>query len=69
MKTDSFIDFFQCSDASSIETLLNIVFGVLNGSEGKLSVNTQKMSLLQAAGHLSKNAALSSANASLCVLV
>ena len=48
---------------------MNAIFGVLNGSEGKLSVNTHKISLLQAAGNLSKNAVLSSANGPLCVLV
>lgn len=56
----------QCSDASAIETLLVTVFGVLNGSEGKLSVNTQKMSLLQAGGNLSKNAVLSSSIGPIC---
>ena len=46
----------QCSDSEAIKTLLSIVFGVLGGSEGKLSVNTQKISLLCAAGKLASNA-------------
>ena len=36
--------------------LLKALFAVLGGSEGKLSVNTHKLSLLAAIGNLSKNA-------------
>ena len=46
----------QCSDPEAIKSLLSVIFGVLNGSEGKLSVNTHKISLLQAAGKLATNA-------------
>ena len=44
------------SDASSLTNLLKALFAVLGGSEGKLSVNTHKLSLLAAIGNLSKNA-------------
>ena len=50
----------QCSDPEAIKSLLSVIFGVLGGSEGKLSVNTQKMSLLEAAGKLAINAVSSS---------
>ena len=50
----------QCSDPEAIKSLLSVIFGVLGGSEGKLSVNTQKMSLLEAAGKLASNAVSSS---------
>ena len=46
----------QCSDPEAVKSLLTVIFGVLGGSEGKLSVNTQKMSLLDAAGKLAVNA-------------
>ena len=46
----------QCSDPEAIKSLLSVIFGVLGGSEGKLSVNTQKMSLLEASGKLATNA-------------
>ena len=49
----------QCSDPEAIKSLLTVIFGVLGGSEGKLSVNTQKMSLLDAAGKLAINAVTS----------
>ncbi|XP_058803320.1 stalled ribosome sensor GCN1 isoform X2 [Phymastichus coffea] len=46
----------QCSDSSAVEGLLNFVFSVFNGSEGKLTVATHKISVLQGAGNLSFNA-------------
>ena len=46
----------QCSDPSAIETLMNIVFSIANGSEGKLTVNAQKISVLQTTGDISNNA-------------
>ena len=46
----------QCSDPEAINSLLSVIFGVLGGSEGKLSVNTHKISLLEAAGKLASNA-------------
>lgn len=37
----------QCSDASAVEVLVKLVFDVFFGSDGKLTVNTQKVSVLQ----------------------
>lgn len=37
----------QCSDASALETLLQHVFQVFHGSEGKLTLATHKISILQ----------------------
>lgn len=37
----------QCSDAAAIELLLDQVFAVFHGSEGKLTVAEQKISVLQ----------------------
>jgi hypothetical protein len=37
----------QCSDASALEALLQHLFDVFHGSEGKLTVATHKMSVLQ----------------------
>lgn len=45
----------QCSDAAAIEHLLNQIFAVFHGSEGKLTVAEQKISVLQGAGNLSFN--------------
>lgn len=45
----------QCSDSSAVESLLSSVFAVFNGSEGKLTVATHKISVLQGAGNLSYN--------------
>ncbi|KAJ1530782.1 hypothetical protein ONE63_005633 [Megalurothrips usitatus] len=50
----------QCSDAGAIEQLLNLIFAVFHGSEGKLTVAEQKISVLQGAGNLSYNAAAGS---------
>ncbi|XP_043262082.1 eIF-2-alpha kinase activator GCN1 [Colletes gigas] len=47
----------QCSDATALENLLSSVFAVFHGSEGKLTVVTYKISVLQGAGNLSYNAA------------
>ncbi|XP_021942062.1 eIF-2-alpha kinase activator GCN1, partial [Zootermopsis nevadensis] len=46
----------QCSDAGALEGLLQHLFDVFHGSEGKLTVATHKMSVLQGAGSLSCNA-------------
>ena len=46
----------QCSDPESLKIVLKSIFAVLNGEQGKLTVNTHKISLLQAAGASSKNA-------------
>ncbi|KAE8739724.1 hypothetical protein FOCC_FOCC014768 [Frankliniella occidentalis] len=45
----------QCSDGSAIEQLLNQIFAVFHGSEGKITVAEQKISVLQGAGNLSYN--------------
>lgn len=45
----------QCSDVSAVEGLLSSVFAVFNGSEGKLTVASHKISVLQGAGNLSYN--------------
>jgi len=37
----------QCSDAGALEALLQHFFDVFHGSEGKLTVATHKMSVLQ----------------------
>ena len=42
----------QCSDAESLERLLKALFKVLNGSEGKLTVNSHKASVLKAVGKI-----------------
>ncbi|KAF7417549.1 hypothetical protein HZH68_000202 [Vespula germanica] len=47
----------QCSDTTALENLLASVFAVFHGSEGKLTVATHKISVLQGAGNLSYNAA------------
>ncbi|XP_033358048.1 eIF-2-alpha kinase activator GCN1 [Bombus vosnesenskii] len=47
----------QCSDNIALENLLSSVFAVFHGSEGKLTVATHKISVLQGAGNLSYNAA------------
>lgn len=47
----------QCSDTTALEMLLSSVFAVFHGSEGKLTVATHKISVLQGAGNLSYNVA------------
>lgn len=47
----------QCSDTTALENLLSSMFAVFHGSEGKLTVTTHKISVLQGAGNLSYNAA------------
>lgn len=46
-----------CSDTTALETLLSSIFAVFHGSEGKLTVATHKISVLQGAGNLSYNQA------------
>ena len=43
----------QCSDSSAIENLLKIYFSILNGSEGKLTIITQRFGILSGIGSLS----------------
>ena len=45
----------QCSDSTAVESLLASLFSVFHGSEGKLTVATHKISVLQGAGNLSYN--------------
>ncbi|PVD31523.1 hypothetical protein C0Q70_06936 [Pomacea canaliculata] len=45
----------QCSDPGAVEKLVVHFFGVLNGSEGKLAVADQKVSVLQGIGNLFYN--------------
>jgi len=42
----------QCSDSSAIERLMEHLFGILSGSEGKLSTADLKMSVLQVIIHI-----------------
>lgn len=46
----------QCSDSGQLQSLLDHLFAVLNGSQGKLTVATHKISILQGAGLMSDNA-------------
>ncbi|XP_030743287.1 eIF-2-alpha kinase activator GCN1 [Echinops telfairi] len=43
----------QCSDSSAMETLSKHLFAILGGSEGKLTVVTQKISVLSGIGSIS----------------
>ncbi|KAK4018137.1 hypothetical protein OUZ56_000207 [Daphnia magna] len=45
----------QCSEATAVRSLLNLLFGVLQGSEGKLTLSSHKISILEGIGHLSKH--------------
>nr|XP_022338883.1 eIF-2-alpha kinase activator GCN1-like [Crassostrea virginica] len=45
----------QCSDSGAVEKLVTHLFGVLNGSEGKLTIADQRISVLQAIGNVSQN--------------
>ncbi|KAK0174572.1 hypothetical protein PV327_010330 [Microctonus hyperodae] len=47
----------QCTDSEAIEKLLSSLFSIFHGSEGKLTVVTHKISVLQGAGNLSSTAA------------
>eukprot|EP00092_Neocalanus_flemingeri_P021121 GFUD01022885.1.p1 GENE.GFUD01022885.1~~GFUD01022885.1.p1 ORF type:complete len:401 (-),score=126.99 GFUD01022885.1:264-1466(-) len=58
----------QCSDQSAVESLLESIFGVLNGSEGKISLNTMKVSLLTAAGGLTESGVTGGGVANLAVV-
>ncbi|XP_034945471.1 eIF-2-alpha kinase activator GCN1 [Chelonus insularis] len=46
----------QCSDPGTLENLLSSLFAIFHGSEGKLTVATHKITVLQSAGNLSFNA-------------
>ena len=49
----------QCSEAAAVRSLLTLYFGVLQGSDGKLTVTSHKISMLQGIGHLSKHCVIS----------
>lgn len=38
---------FKCSDATVVSTILNLLFNIYHGSEGKLSTSEQKINILQ----------------------
>ena len=59
----------KCSDSDAILALLKAIFDVLNGSEGKLSVADQKISLLSAAALVADNNVLASNKSTICVKV
>ena len=56
----------KCSDSEAILALMKVIFDVLNGSEGKLSVADHKISLLTAAASIIDNNVLASNKATLC---
>lgn len=56
----------QCSDPEAVVRLLDALFAVLNGSEGKLSQSAHKISLLRAAGRVSRNAVTGGALQGVC---
>ena len=56
----------QCSDPEAVVRLLDAVFAVLGGSEGKLSQSAHKVSLLRAAGAASRNAVTGAALQGVC---
>ncbi|KAK4875808.1 hypothetical protein RN001_012230 [Aquatica leii] len=45
----------QCSDSGAVESLVKQVFAVFHGSDGKLTVLEQKLSVLEGSGNLSYN--------------
>ncbi|XP_023172860.2 eIF-2-alpha kinase activator GCN1 isoform X2 [Drosophila hydei] len=45
----------KCSDVKIIKTLLELIFSILNGSDGKINVVEHRIKLLQGAGYLSFN--------------
>lgn len=45
----------QCSDSTAIEETVNYFFSILNGSEGKLTVITQRLGILSGIGALSNH--------------
>jgi len=59
----------QCSDADAVSKLTTVLFDVLNGSEGKLAVNSHKCSLLEALGRVSKCPVTGASVQPLCVQV
>ena len=56
----------QCSDSQAVEAILKVIFGIYNGSEGKLSLAGVKVSVLEAAGRVSKNSVAGATSADFC---
>ncbi|XP_033627513.1 eIF-2-alpha kinase activator GCN1-like [Asterias rubens] len=48
----------QCSDGDAIQQLAKHFFAILNGSEGKLTIVTQRMGMLTGIGNLSYNSVM-----------
>ncbi len=61
----------QCSDAEALSSLVKALFAVLGGSEGKLTVNAHKCSLLAALGKVATcaNAVSATSVQGVCVQV
>ncbi|XP_054628453.1 eIF-2-alpha kinase activator GCN1 isoform X1 [Dunckerocampus dactyliophorus] len=55
----------QCSDASAVQDIVTYLFKILGGSEGKLTVVTQKMSVLSGIGSCSHHAVSGASNQTL----
>ncbi|XP_030646777.1 eIF-2-alpha kinase activator GCN1 [Chanos chanos] len=55
----------QCSDATAVQDLVTHLFGILGGSEGKLTVVAQKISVLSGIGSCSHHAVSGSSNQTL----
>ncbi|XP_077457109.1 stalled ribosome sensor GCN1 [Stigmatopora argus] len=55
----------QCSDPSAVQDIVTHLFKILGGSEGKLTVVTQKMSVLSGIGSCSHHAVSGSSNQTL----
>ncbi|XP_058850202.1 stalled ribosome sensor GCN1-like [Acipenser ruthenus] len=55
----------QCSDPSAVESLSKHLFAILGGSEGKLNVVAQKMSVLSGIGSLSQHSVSGSSSQAL----
>lgn len=45
----------KCTDPAAIKSLINLYFGILNGSEGKLTILTQRMGIISGIGALSNH--------------
>ncbi|KAI4899225.1 hypothetical protein NFI96_030703, partial [Prochilodus magdalenae] len=59
----------QCSDPSAVQDLVTHLFGILGGSEGKLTVVAQKMNVLSGIGSCSHHAVSGSSSQSLSASV
>ena len=59
----------HCSEQAAIEKLLDLLFSSLEGKDGKISLNTVKVSLLTSAGGLTDSGLPSASLSTLAVLV